>query len=106
MTKSSDQMTKESFDAWDGQEIFLFSKASRLAFGASSKPPIQLEPWAPSAEIKWLAMKLTSHSFLCSAEGKNGCITHTVPHTSLYDVVSDSFMFNSSCKDVYFKLRQ
>jgi len=71
-------MTKESFDAWHGQEIFLFSKASRLAFGTSYKPPIQLEPWAPSVEIKWLGMRLTS-----SAEVKNECITHAVPHTCL-----------------------
>jgi len=97
-------MTKESFDAWHGQEIFLFSKASRLAFGASSKPPIQLEPRAPF-EVKWLGMKLTTHLSV-SAEVKNECITHAVPHTCLYDVVSDSFMFNSSCKDVYFRLRE
>jgi hypothetical protein len=54
-------MTKESFDAWHGQEIFLFFKAFRLAFGAFSKPPIQLEPWAASAEVKWLGMKISTH---------------------------------------------
>jgi len=56
-------MTKEPFDAWHGQEIFLFSKASKLAFGVSSKPHIQLEPWAASVEIKWLGMKLTTHLY-------------------------------------------
>jgi len=98
-------VTKKSFDAWHGQEIFLFSKASKLAFGASSKPPIQLKPWAAAVEIKWLGMTLTTH--LCAVMRlRIECVTHALPHTCLFVVVSDSFMFNGSCKDVYFKLRR
>jgi hypothetical protein len=47
-------MTKELwFDLWQGQEIFLFSKISRLALGPTQLP-IQYIPVRPSLEVMWL----------------------------------------------------
>jgi hypothetical protein len=69
--------TKESgFDFWQGQEIFLFSTASRLAMGLT-QPPIQRVPDSLSQGVK-LTRHEVDHPSSFFAEAKNAW---SMPHS-------------------------
>jgi hypothetical protein len=70
------------FSSWEGQEIFLFSTASRLALG-TSQPPIQWVPGPLSLGVKPPGRE-ADHSHPCSANFKIDGAMPPLPHTSFW----------------------
>jgi hypothetical protein len=64
------------FNSQHGQEIFIFSTASKLALGPTQWVPGALTPW-----VKWLDHK-ADHSPASGAVVKNGGAITPLPHTS------------------------
>jgi hypothetical protein len=71
---------RPGFDSRQGQELFIYSTASNLAFGPA-KLPIQWAPGAVSPEVMRLDRE-ADYSPPSSVEVKNGEAIPLLPHTS------------------------
>jgi hypothetical protein len=74
------QAERSGFDSRQGEEIFLFSTASRPALGPT-QPPIQWVPGGLSVGVKRLGRE-ADHSHPSSAEVKNGGAIPPLLHVS------------------------
>jgi hypothetical protein len=73
------QVGRLGFDAWQGQETFLYSTATRPALGLT-QPPTQRVPGTLSSEVKRPGREV-NHSPQSSTEVKNGGAIYALPST-------------------------